>query len=1817
MDSKSSYLSDPRCQCDFVYLCFLEDDKGYPTEQISLEELMKKSKGVNPFDIPQGVDTNDPRLDALADAGFAVGVLLQIGMPLGHTPKTLPPIVTLNSADNVTFNLFCRQVKVVSIRYARRAIIWNVFQQPEGPAGQPWAMKMSVNLTVAGLDKELNTSYFNSHPEVRDQLRKALVNLSGTAFSLQQLFYDLDNAVLQTVPDFSTVTDADAKHVLETYFRNIYIKSAKEHGLPLVAVTAVTQSDDESTLKMTAFERIVNPVPANPAATTLDHLCAINNNPVPRISGLDWNWVKPENLEESSGVIAINRNNLAAFVAANLDMTQYCFSPDVQSSGIYLEPLVGGKVLATVSASGSHVIHGEHRGYDEGFQELTKTSLMQPWLPRILTQVESNYSLDVYFEERTVRVEQSSRINVSCTQVVNKDLDPTYRISLNLIDKTRTDTYSMSVNQYGSLQLVNINEDIVDRSESPPEKKVSRDITDPGSWIAGIWDDIFSLGTTRGIESALNTIDRAAADLHELEISQLQSFVFPGARVFTYKDPFFSDHQDLVCKITYVDPVKVSPAQPQVPQQQPPLQEEQHSPVAGNPPVSPPLLSGSVGKLTASTELMQNYVQGQIISPTGKFEALQTLDGHALLFAVDSSGVLNVFEEQSGTCHTGWQVRDLSTAAIRAEFPGHSATVRTFDVGQSAVDGSIGLMMAVSLDGTDHLFMSLANSNGDTSWTAHPTWTMVPFDAINELPQATTITGALFAETRDQTQYLVVDIDRPLGNKGDPHIARYHIDPTRVSGHSWVKHDVTVDIATAVYQSVVGRVSGKPVDGIYTVGITGAGSAQLVYEPIINYYGHGPAPPRRLRLPGGAVPSAMATARNSDGSTDLYAIGEDSTLYRFPSDKQEEGLEPMVILTSDLLSGTDTLRVMAHDEVTTLWGRNRGNQVYYITCLTSQVNYPGSWSAPMPILDAIERFSPYINRVDGGNTIFAAGNGRLQKLMQGPAETGGIWQAQEITLAAPPEQSATSFMSYTTFIHVTQMDQRLSAPYARVDISADCRIPVYINGLYYVLSTVPIRITTDATGSLTVIQATGDSFSSAILTVALENASLVINPVDQMFARLTALDSAEKLRSAQFPSQTVAGGILGSPEFTALVDSSTPDRDVQAVAQNLGLLRKAYDRNAREPKKASPSAAAFTMQLRAANPKVVNFGLVDDISRGLDDLAHGRLDDLGDDLRDLGDDLGALAGDFGEFLGSIPDAISSSWGDAWENLKNAGKSVARLVYDTATNSLHILMKIGKQIYHVALDTLNAFVGAAQWAVKQINAAWDKLKAFFQTLMNWGDVRRTKDVMHNLIRLWLHDQVDKIPRARQALDSTISEVEKQVNDWARVGDWSPGLGEEASRSASATGSDPSESLTPSAKLFSDKYRDHARELQVLGASPALDLVENLFLELLTAVSNEGQVLGAVFSQLQDLTKQFHSLSVVEILQKLAAILVDGTLSSVQVVVDALLNVLAELAQSALDVLDTKLHIPIISDILKMIGVPEISFLDLFTWIGAVAVTVVYKATEGDYPFAAGDNEVHTLTSATSWDDVASLTPQSQRSTSFAVSSSSLTSFAATPKSQGPVLMSSSTQKAVFMSCHLFSGIIYLVGNFVTGLEAEDQTESIALTVGAIMVGLSSAAASAAGDFLVPMDSVDSLPFNILSYISKGSAIALKIVFSGPAQTVFTKIGEKAPVLRTGNLVVKDHRGTGAFLDAVLCLHDIVVTIWHFYELSRKTNDTTRSTAFAGEVANLASYASRISYALAVNDEEQDTRLAFIIIMGAANDAYGAWKLAEVATGASVF
>jgi len=144
------------------------------------------------------------------------------------------------------------------------------------------------------LGKELDTAYLNSNPDLKAQLKNQLYNLSASAFSLQQLLFDLESARLQEVPEFQGIpSGSKANILLQQAFQDIYVQHAKEKGLPLISVMATAQNADGSQLRLTGFERqvsmlkdvngaeIQSPSKHQMSATTLDYLCAANNHTLP------------------------------------------------------------------------------------------------------------------------------------------------------------------------------------------------------------------------------------------------------------------------------------------------------------------------------------------------------------------------------------------------------------------------------------------------------------------------------------------------------------------------------------------------------------------------------------------------------------------------------------------------------------------------------------------------------------------------------------------------------------------------------------------------------------------------------------------------------------------------------------------------------------------------------------------------------------------------------------------------------------------------------------------------------------------------------------------------------------------------------------------------------------------------------------------------------------------------------------------------------------------------------------------------------------------------------------------------------------------------------------------------------------------------------------------------------------------------------------------------------------------------------------------------------------------------------------------------
>jgi hypothetical protein len=107
----------------------------------------------------------------------------------------------------------------------------------------------------------------------------------------------------------------------------------------------------------------------------------------------------------------------------------------------------------------------------------------------------------------------------------------------NVVDKTITDTYTLTASDDGKM-LMKLDTSTNDVSQTPSVNgflnfftSINDLINAVKNWLNGFIPTTFT----------------------DIPVAGLQNFVFPGGNTFSFKDVIFSDNQDLVTHITYVD----------------------------------------------------------------------------------------------------------------------------------------------------------------------------------------------------------------------------------------------------------------------------------------------------------------------------------------------------------------------------------------------------------------------------------------------------------------------------------------------------------------------------------------------------------------------------------------------------------------------------------------------------------------------------------------------------------------------------------------------------------------------------------------------------------------------------------------------------------------------------------------------------------------------------------------------------------------------------------------------------------------------------------------------------------------------------------------------------------------------------------------------------------------------------------------------------------------------------------------------------------------------------------------------------------------
>lgn len=344
---------------------------------------------------------------------------------------------------------------------------------------------------------------------------------------------------------------------------------------PIAVVVVVPSTPDPSQIQMTSFQRqispllnadgslIPNPSPAQTSVTTLDYLCMINNNSAPSPAAFSWSWVQPSDVDSESGVIAISRSTFSQYLGKVIlpHTEQYCMWTDVivgtraddsndaiwptgnfftinqpntpQTVQIGDDPVNVIDIYYSSASASDPSLHGTIFGANCTLNIVPTYACIVGIANGVIT-VNQQLNVDVQFN--------SDDLPLSLGPL---DCIPGFKTNCTAYNVIVTDEYEVSVDQNGRLQIV-----------SSGQRKVN---------------DLSTTFTQTSLASAMCQTDQLAAqiksrfsepapvDFSSIDLNGIQDFIFPGGKVFTFKSAIFSQNNDLICSLTYVDPGAAAP----------------------------------------------------------------------------------------------------------------------------------------------------------------------------------------------------------------------------------------------------------------------------------------------------------------------------------------------------------------------------------------------------------------------------------------------------------------------------------------------------------------------------------------------------------------------------------------------------------------------------------------------------------------------------------------------------------------------------------------------------------------------------------------------------------------------------------------------------------------------------------------------------------------------------------------------------------------------------------------------------------------------------------------------------------------------------------------------------------------------------------------------------------------------------------------------------------------------------------------------------------------------------------------------------------
>jgi hypothetical protein len=548
---------------DFIS-CYVSQEQSDGTETYVPGDYDQLSKiaGMDLFSIPTTKNqTADQKAaaDKAYDSYFAFAFKATMGLP-EFPLESIPNVIILDKGSViVTYNLFFKDFRILNAEPQRRGYSWTNLSQADAPA--PWVFQFNVKLDLNSSD-----SAFIHLPE---SVQRKVKNLNpDSAFSVQQLYLDLNTAGLETAPTVVGLEPTSTAYIyltrvfINSYFKQLQEEQSKDPANPDgnillgYSVKPTKPSTRTSSIIPTDLTFMVSPFrDENGVPTkiydlyTLNYLVMSDNHHMPAPVEFGWNWVEKSEERDYAGTMTIKKGIFVSFLNNLLSpsIKNICRIPYANiriSDPIYIHYSWGlnsdpnSYTYQIVNNDTSHILTFSYH------KEASDSDTFVPLWGNL--SIKYDMTSDIYFEGNIIR---------SVTKAtVRPHINMEGGVTEGDYVKYQTETsYQISVDANGNLSVY--------LQEGSPKFTDNSETPDPSGWSRFV-----SLGdidnVVNSIKSSLQGWFKNYLEGHDSAILAMLRgsgvWVFPGGKTFVFKDVYFSEHQDLVAHVTYVDPEESS-----------------------------------------------------------------------------------------------------------------------------------------------------------------------------------------------------------------------------------------------------------------------------------------------------------------------------------------------------------------------------------------------------------------------------------------------------------------------------------------------------------------------------------------------------------------------------------------------------------------------------------------------------------------------------------------------------------------------------------------------------------------------------------------------------------------------------------------------------------------------------------------------------------------------------------------------------------------------------------------------------------------------------------------------------------------------------------------------------------------------------------------------------------------------------------------------------------------------------------------------------------------------------------------------------------